>query len=77
MKKIRIYHRKSHHKRGVKIAELNEDVTFSECLEYLKENTPYIQKDGYFRVYVKDNRTVIDYGSHHSNIVIHKPFSFQ
>lgn len=65
---LKVYHKKRHHKRGNKICEIDENLEWSEMIDEIKNHTDLIGR--FIRVWSKENNTIIDYGSHHSYIVI-------
>lgn len=69
MQHSKVYLRKNHHKRGIKLGEVVKGSDWSEMKEQIPELkdltiTPYI------RVWEVDNETHIDFGSHSALIIV-------
>lgn len=74
-KPTRIYLKPHRLKRGHKLAELPHDTTSSDCWNWIKNNMTFrYGGNTLFRSWCKDGKTIIDYGSYSSYIVINKTF---
>lgn len=65
----KVYLRKNHHKRGIKLGEVVKGSDWSKMKEQIPElkdlpTTPYI------RVWEIDDETYIDFGSHSALIIV-------
>lgn len=74
MKTTKIYLKPRHLKRGYKLAELPSDASRKDCWDWLVEHKPELTTHPIQRSWVKEGKTIIDYGSHYSKIIIHKTF---
>lgn len=70
---MKIYLKKNHHKKGIKLGELSDNATWEDILKEIpciKDmiRTPYI------RTWKNKKEEYIDFGSHNELIVIRKEF---
>lgn len=65
----KVYLRKNHHKRGIKLGEVVKGSSWSEMTKQLSE-LKQLPLSPYLRVWEINNETHIDYGSHDSIIVV-------
>lgn len=69
---IKVYHRPHNMKRGNKLGEFPRDFTLKQFWEWLEENHKEYTTHPIQRHWVRDGKTIIDYGSYRAYIVIHK-----
>jgi len=65
----KVYLRKNHQKRGIKLGEVVKDSSWSEMAKQLPE-LKQLPLSPYLRIWEVNNETHIDYGSHDSIIVV-------
>lgn len=66
---FKVYLRKNHHKRGIKLGEVVKGSSWSEMTKQLPE-LKQLPLSTHLRVWEINNETHIDYGSHDSIIVV-------
>lgn len=65
----KVYIRKNHQKRGIKLGEVVKGSSWSEMAKQLPE-LKQLPLSPYLRIWEVNNETHIDYGSHDSIIVV-------
>jgi|GEM_PF-4232072 hypothetical protein len=65
----KVYLRKNHQKRGIKLGEVVKGSSWSEMAKQLPE-LKQLPLSPYLRIWEVNNETHIDYGSHDSIIVV-------
>lgn len=65
----KVYLRKNHQKRGIKLGEVIKGSSWSEMAKQLPE-LKQLPLSPYLRIWEVNNETHIDYGSHDSIIVV-------
>lgn len=66
----KVYHKKNHQKRGIKICEIPNGLTVKEQIDEINKHTDKLN-NGLLRIWKNEsNDTVIDYGYHNVLLVV-------